>query len=145
MPVRVLKTLLSYTVLTLGALWMLFPFVWMLSTSLKTNNAVLAIPPSLMPNPFTLDNYRRIAEIYPIGRFFFNSLFVAVTATLGQLLTASMAAYVFARLQWKGRDALFLLYLGTLMIPQQVTLTPLFILMTMLKWTNTYQALILPG
>lgn len=142
---RLTKTVLSYTILTLGALWMLFPFIWMLSTSFKTNNSVLAMPPQLIPNPFTVDNYRRIAEIYPVWRFFFNSVFVAVTATAGHLITASMAAYVFARLQWKGRDALFLLYLGTLMIPQQVTLTPLFILMTMLKWTDTYQALILPG
>lgn len=140
-----MKRLISYTLLTLGALWMLFPFLWMLSTSFKTNNAVLAMPPKLIPDPFTLSNYRRIAEIFPIGRFFFNSVFVAVTATLGHLATASMAAYAFARLQWRGRETVFLLYLGTLMIPQQVTLTPLFVLMTLLKWTDSYQALILPG
>ncbi|MFZ5815045.1 MAG: carbohydrate ABC transporter permease [Bacillota bacterium] len=140
-----LKTFLAYLLLTAAALWMIFPFLWMLSTSFKTNTGVLAMPPKLIPDPFTTENYRRVAETFPVGRFFLNSLFVAVTATAGHLLTASMAAYAFARLQWRGRDAIFLLYLATLMIPQQVTLTPLFILMTLIGWTDSYQALILPG
>lgn len=139
------RTMLYYSILIVGAAWMLFPFIWMVSTSLKTNNGVLVMPPQLIPNPFTMSNYRRIAEIYPVWRFLFNSIFVAVTATVGHLVTASMAAYAFARLQWRGRDALFLVYLGTLMIPQQVTLAPLFILMKYLGWTDSYQALILPG
>lgn len=142
---RQTKRALSYALLIIAALWMLFPFVWMLSTSFKTNNMVLALPPRLIPEPFTLSNYRRVAETFPIYRFFLNSLFVAATATLGHLIIASMAAYAFARLQWKGRDAVFLLYLGSLMIPLQVTLTPLFILMTKIGWTDSYQALILPG
>lgn len=140
-----IKTAAIYVVLTLGALWMIFPFVWMVSTSFKTNHAVLAMPPQLIPHPFTLDNYRRVQEAFPVWRFLLNSVFVSVTATVGQLLTSSMAAYAFARLQWRWRDTVFLLYLATLMIPQQVTLTPLFILMKYLQWTDTYQALILPG
>lgn len=140
-----LRRYFYYAILIAGALWMLFPFIWMVSTSFKTNNGILVMPPQLIPNPFTTRNYERIAEIYPIWRFAFNSFFVAVTATAGNLLTSSMAAYAFARLQWKGREALFLVYLATLMIPQQVTLAPLFILMRWLGWANTYQALILPG
>lgn len=134
-----------HALLILGALWMVVPFLWMLSTSLKTNDATLAVPPQWIPDPATLDNYWRVAEVFPVGRFFLNSVLVSVTATLGQLLTASMAAYAFARIPWRGRQAVFLLYLATLMIPMQVTLTPLFILMTWLGWTNTYQALILPA
>lgn len=140
-----MKRALSYLVLTVVALWMIFPFVWMLSTSLKLNQNVLVMPPQLLPDPLTWENYRRVAETFPVLRFFFNSLFVSVTATLGHLVTASMAAYAFARLQWRGRELVFLLYLGTLMIPQQVTLAPLFILMKWLGWTDSYQALILPG
>jgi multiple sugar transport system permease protein len=76
---------------------------------------------------------------------FFNSLLVAVLTTLGQLLASSMAAYAFARMKFRGSGTLFLLYLATLMIPFQVTITPLFILMRHLGWINTYQGLILPG
>ncbi|MCL5045363.1 MAG: carbohydrate ABC transporter permease [Actinobacteria bacterium] len=140
-----IKQVLFYSILTLGAIWMLFPFLWMLSTSFKTNVGALSMPPKLIPDPFTWANYRRVAEVFPVGRFFLNSVLVSVAATLGQILTASMAAYAFSRMEWKGRDAVFLVYLGTLMIPQQVTLTPLFILMRWLGWTDTYQALIFPG
>ncbi|MGE5675050.1 MAG: carbohydrate ABC transporter permease [Mycobacterium leprae] len=142
---KLFKQILSYLILTAAALWMLFPFVWMLSTSFKTNMGVMAMPPRLIPQPFILDNYQRVADAFPVGRFFANSLIVSVIGTSATLITSSMAAYAFARIQWKGRESVFLLYLATLMIPQQVTLTPLFILMKLMHWTDTYQALILPG
>jgi multiple sugar transport system permease protein len=106
---------------------------------------VLSIPPQFVPRPPTTRSYTQLAELFPIGRMFFNSVFVAVLTTLGQILTCSMAAYAFARIQFKGSNVLFLLYLATLMIPSQVTITPLFILMRYLHWINTYQGLILPG
>ncbi len=124
---------------------MIVPFAWMISTSLKSGQYVLSMPPQLIPNPATLDSYRRIFELYPIGRMLFNSLFVAGLTTIGQLITCSMAAYAFARLKFRGHNFVFLLYLATLMVPFQVTITPLFILMRIFGWINTYQGLILPG
>jgi len=141
---RLGRTLLYILLLVSGAV-MIVPFAWMLSTSLKGGGAVLTMPPQWIPDPATLDNFRQIFDLYPIGRMFFNSLFVAVMVTLGQLLTCSMAAYAFARLKFRGQNAVFLLYLATLMVPFQVTITPLFIMMRIFGWINTYQGLILPG
>lgn len=134
-----------YALLLLGAAVMVVPFVWMISTSLKSNEFVLTMPPQFIPKPATFDSYRRLFELFPLGRMFANSLIVAVSVTIGQLITCSMAAYAFARMRFRGRDALFLLYLATLMVPFQVTITPLFILMRILDWINTYQGIIMPG
>lgn len=134
-----------YLVLIGGALFMVVPFLWMLSTSLKANEFVLTLPPQFIPHPLTLASYTRLAELYPIGLMFANSVFVAVTTTVGQVITSAMAAYAFARLRFRGRDGLFLVYLATLMVPFQVAITPLFILMRLLGWVNSYPGLILPG
>ncbi len=142
---KILGRGLLYILLILGGLVMIVPFAWMISTSLKSGQYVLSMPPQLIPNPATLDSYRRIFELYPIGRMLFNSLFVAILTTIGQLITCSMAAYAFARLKFRGQNLVFLLYLATLMVPFQVTITPLFILMRIFGWINTYQGLILPG
>src|SRR4051794_36393497 len=142
---RVLRTGLLYVVLTICALIMVVPFLWMISTSLKQQAFVLVSPPQFVPNPATLDSYRQLSELFPIGRLFANSLFVALVTTAGQLIVSSMAAYAFARMEFRGRNALFVVYLATLMIPFQVTITPLFIVMRMLNWIDTYQGLILPG
>ena len=138
------KTLL-YLLLIISAAVMVVPFVWMISTSLKDSQYVLTFPPQFIPTPITLDSYRRLFELYPMARMFANSMFAAIMTTLGQLLTCSMAAYAFSRMSFRGRDALFLIYLATLMVPFQVTITPLFILMRIFGWINTYQGLILPG
>lgn len=141
---RVGKSLLYILLLISGAV-MVIPFAWMLSTSLKGGGAVLTMPPQWIPDPATLDSYRRIFELYPIGQMLFNSLLVAILVTFGQLVSCSMAAYAFARLKFRGQNAVFLLYLATLMVPFQVTITPLFIMMRIFGWINTYQGLILPG
>ena len=134
-----------YLLLIAGGLVMLIPFAWMVSTSLKSGEYVLTFPPRFIPNPATIDSYRKIFSIYPIGKMLFNSLFVAFLTTLGQLITCSMAAYAFARLKFRGHNVVFLLYLATLMVPTQVTITPLFIMMRIFGWINTYQGLIMPG
>lgn len=127
------------------AILMLMPFIWMISTSLKGAAAVFEYPPNFIPNPVRWDNYQRLFEVLPFARFFFNSFMVASAVTILQLVTCSMAAYAFARLRFPGRDALFLGYLGTLMIPAQVVIIPNFILLRYLGWIDTYQALILPA
>jgi multiple sugar transport system permease protein len=137
--------MMLYLVLTTLAVGMVIPFVWMLSTSLKTNQYVMTFPPQFIPRPLSFESYTRLFELYPMGRMFGNSLFAAAATTLGQLVTCSMAAYAFARMRFRGREVLFLIYLATLMVPFQVTITPLFILMRLLGWINTAQGLIVPG
>ncbi len=133
-----------YALLIVGGLVMLFPFVWMVSTSLKPDRELFVTPPQLIPEPLTPQNYGRVAETFPLGRFVLNSLVVAGFSTSLQILTSAMAAYGFARLQFRGRDVLFLVYLATLMVPLQVTIVPLFVEMRVLGLVNTYPGLILP-
>jgi multiple sugar transport system permease protein len=137
--------LLRYLVLILGALTMVLPFLWMLVTALKAPASVLTIPPQIIPRDPTLASFRRVLEVVPLGRMFVNSVAVTTVCVTAQIATGSLAAYAFARMRWRGREALFTVYLATLMIPSQVTITPLFILMRELGWINTYQGLILPG
>ena len=144
-PSRLVSQGILYALLIASAAFMLVPFLWMVSTSLKADEYVLTMPPRFFPQPLTARSYAELAELFPIGRMFFNSLFVAVLTTFGQLLTCSMAAYAFARIRFRGSGVLFLLYLATLMIPSQVTITPLFILMRYLGWLNSYQGLVLPA
>ena len=141
----VLITLLRYVVLCAGGLLMIVPFLWMLSTSLKPTGVALSMPPQIIPRQPTLESYRRVAETVPILRMLMNSVIVTTFAVVGQLVTSALSAYAFARMHWRGRDAVFLLYLATLMVPAQVTITPLFILMQRLGWVDTYQGLIAPG
>lgn len=141
----VLITLLRYLVLCVGGLLMIIPFLWMISTSLKPTGVALSMPPQIIPRQPTLESYRRVAETVPILRMLMNSVIVTTFAVLGQLVTSALSAYAFARMHWRGRDAVFLLYLATLMVPAQVTITPLFILMQRLGWVDTYQGLIAPG
>ena len=128
----------------LGALVMLIPFAWMLATSLKPGQALLALPPQLIPQEPTLEPYRRVMNAFPMARVFGNSLLVAVATTAGQLVLASMSGYAFARFRFPGRDVLFAVYLATLMVPFAVTITPLFIIVRQLDWIDTYWALVVP-
>lgn len=129
----------------LGALVMLLPFLWMLSTSLKPSSTVLSLPPELLPREPTLEAYREVAASFPIVRVLFNTLLVAVATTLGQLIVSSMSGYAFARFRFAGRDLLFAAYLATLMVPFAVTVTPLFIVVKGLGWTNSYWGLVVPA
>lgn len=124
---------------------MVLPFVWMLSTSLKSQEYILETPPQLIPTPITFESYARLAERIDLTRVFFNSMFVAVMGTLGQVIISAMAAFAFARMTWRGRNTVFILYLATMMIPGVVLVIPQFILIRSLGWTNTYLALIVPG
>ncbi len=139
-----LRRLPIYLLLLLGAAVMLFPFLWMVSTSLTEDFALFATPPELVPSPVEEENYSRLSELVPIWRFALNSVAVAAIATALQVLTSAMGAYAFSRLHFRGRDALFLLYLATLMVPFQVTIVPLFIEMRYLGLVDSYPGLILP-
>ncbi|HNP88772.1 MAG TPA: carbohydrate ABC transporter permease [Kouleothrix sp.] len=135
---------LLHIFLLLGSVVMLLPFIWMLSTSLKTPAETFAYPPVWIPTQIAWNNYSRAVSSMPFGRFYLNSLIVTISVTVLQILTSSLAAFAFARLRFPGRNLLFLLYLATLMIPFQVTMIPNFIIVRLLGWFDTYQALILP-
>ena len=139
------RTVGAYLALSTGAIVMIVPFLWMISTSLKADNEVFAYPPIWIPETILWENYPMVLELLPFGRYLLNTAFVATTVTFLEVLTSSLAAFSFARLQYPGRDRLFLIYLGTLMVPGQVTIIPNFLLMSWLGWTNSYLALIIPA
>ena len=132
-----------YVVLILGSVIMLAPFLVMLVVSLFPNEAFLSRQFSL--DQITLNNYVETFRVVPFGRYFVNSTVTAVTVTVVQILISSLAAFAFARLRFRGREPIFLLYLATLMIPAQVTLIPNFLIITRLHIYDTLLALILPG
>ena len=132
-----------YAALMLGSLIMLAPFFIMLVVSLWPNEAFLARRFPL--NQISLNNYRETFSVIPFGRYILNSTVITVTVTVLQILISSLAAFAFARLRFRGREALFLLYLATLMIPAQVTLIPNFLIIKSLGWYDTYLALIVPA
>ncbi|MCA0452571.1 MAG: carbohydrate ABC transporter permease [Chloroflexi bacterium] len=137
--------LAAHIVLLLGSFIMVLPFLWMVSTSLKTSTDILReFPPRLIPSTFMISNYATALNSLPFDRYFFNSLLVATSVTLLQLLTSSLAAYAFARLRFKGRDTIFFLYLIGLMIPFPVLLLPNFLMIRQLGWFDSYLALIVP-
>jgi multiple sugar transport system permease protein len=137
-------TLLSHAGLTIIGLLFLFPFFWMLSNALRTNDEVLAIPPKLLPSTFQWQNLVDAWARLPFGQFFLNSTIVACGVTIIVLVVSSLAAYAFARLRFPGRDNILLAYLGTLMVPQAMLVIPLFLMISKIGWVNTYQAMILP-
>lgn len=131
-------------VLTLIGVTMVFPFVWSLSTSLQTENTLNQMPPQLIPESPTLDSYRRLMELVPFARMALNSAIVTIVVVVLQVITSALAGYGLARFRFRGRQALLLLFLGTMMVPFPVTVVPLFVGMSRLGWVNTLHALILP-
>ncbi|MCW5859556.1 MAG: carbohydrate ABC transporter permease, partial [Caldilineales bacterium] len=132
-----------YAALILGSLLMLLPFLLMLLVSLLPLEAFMSRQFSL--GQLTLSNYVETFRVAPFGRYIFNSAVVAVTATVGQMVISSLAAFAFARMRFWGREAIFLLFLATMMIPEQVTLIPRFLIIRELHWYDTFYALIVPN
>ncbi|KGP74311.1 sugar ABC transporter permease [Pontibacillus yanchengensis Y32] len=104
----------------------------------------MVLPPEFIPSEPTTNNYEKVTQQFPMMRFLWNSIVVAVLTTIGQMIFSSMAAYAFARMHFKGRDKLFLLYLATMMVPTQVTMIPQFILIKQFGWLDSYPGLIIP-
>ena len=142
---HIVKDIILHVIIYALALATIAPFIWMLLTSVKDIGDIFVYPPKWLPSKFHFENYARAFQAAPFGRYYLNSLIVACTVTLGQLITCSMAAYAFARLQFKGRDVLFYIFLGTMMIPYQVTMIPSFMVLYWLGWVDSYQAMIVPG
>ena len=131
--------------LTLGSFIMIIPFVWMFLTAFKTYQETLAIPIKWVPGSFYLENFTEVMGRLNFARYYINTIFVTLTITVVQVIFCSMGAYAFARINFPGRNIIFFALLSMLMIPQQMTLIPSFVLLSRLGWINTYYALIVPN
>ncbi|HEY3310721.1 MAG TPA: carbohydrate ABC transporter permease [Anaerolineales bacterium] len=136
-------TLLLALILIPAAFIILVPYLWMFTTSLKIRGTT-GLPPYLFPNVFELGNYLKAWQAAPFLRYYLNTGIVAAVMILARVVFASMAAYAFAYLRFPGRNFLFLMFLGTMMIPFQATIIPSYLIIRDLHWFNTYQALIVP-
>jgi ABC-type glycerol-3-phosphate transport system permease component len=137
--------LVLYVVLTLGAILMLLPFAYMISTSFKSLGEVFKTPIQWIPSVLHWENYKTPLREHPIGNYFKNSLFVGVCVTLLNLVTCSLAGYSFAKFKYLGRDLLFTIVLATMMVPLASMIIPLFILVKNLGWVDSYLGLIIPA
>jgi multiple sugar transport system permease protein len=136
---------IAYLLLSVMSAVSIFPLLWTISTSLKTADQIFLWPPNFIPDPIEWSNYPEVFDTLPFDRFFLNTMGYTAAVVVGQLLFCSLAGYAFARLRFPGRDLIFYLYLGTMMIPASVTLVPSYILMTWFHWVDTVWAMTIPG
>lgn len=139
---RVIGSIAKYAILLFFTVIALVPFVWMISSSLKTSADVFSIPMKWIPETFHWENYLAIWERVPLLTYFKNTALVAIIVTLMQILTSSFAAYAFAKMIFRGRDLLFMLYIGTIAVPWQVYMVPQFIMMRSIGLYDTIWALV---
>ncbi|MGA2442088.1 MAG: carbohydrate ABC transporter permease [Tepidisphaeraceae bacterium] len=146
-PPRRFANWLTYALLVAGAIAMLVPFVFMLSSSLKTDPEIQHVPPSILPKTIEWHNYPDALgrEKMDLGRTLPNTVVITVCCVLGQIVSSSLVGFGFARFRFRGRNALFLLMLSTMMLPAQVTMIPLFVLFRGLGWIDTFLPLIVPS
>jgi multiple sugar transport system permease protein len=141
---NILKMTLFYTCASILGFAISIPFIWMIITSLKDRGNVLTVPIEWIPNPVSFQSYKDVFTLFPFGNAILNSLFISVCTTLITVFCAAMAAYAFSKIQFKGRDRLFGIYLATMMIPGQVTIIPLFIILNQFGLINSYAGLLAP-
>lgn len=142
---RALQRALTHFFLMLVSLTMITPFVWMVLSSFKSDGEMMAIPMRWLPTVWRTNNYVTTFNMAPWGRYLVNTLVITGSSVLLQLLVASMAAYAFARLQFKLRNLLFVIYLSTMMLPYQVTMVPSFIIIKNFGWIDNHLSLIVPN
>ena len=142
---RLLLKIVAHTVLILGSLTMLIPFIWMLSSSLKTLGEVFQFPPTLLGERLVWENYTQISSRFDYFAYFLNSVKVSAWVVVFQVFTSATAGFVFAKLNFKGRDKIFLLYLATMMVPFHVTVITNYLQMSMYGLVNTLWSLMLPA
>lgn len=143
--VHILLEIIKYIILIAGAVIMLLPFLWMVSTSLKDSGATMVMPPQFFVKHPNFGNYQEVLKEYPMATFLKNSIIVAVLTTFFQILNGALAGFAFGRMKFRFKNVLFIIVLATMMIPAQVTMIPQFILMKYLGWLNSYLGLIVPN
>ncbi|HOT32803.1 MAG TPA: carbohydrate ABC transporter permease, partial [Petrotogaceae bacterium] len=134
-----------YVILIVFAIIFLFPFIWMVLSTFKTQNELMAFPPRLLPKSFSFSNYKEIFDTVPFGKFYINSLIVTTCAVFLQLLTSSMAGFAFAKYDFRGKNGIFKTLVSAMMIPFPVTIIPLYIMVYSLGMVDTYAAMIVSG
>lgn len=136
---------LVHLVLGVGAVAMVFPFFWQTMTAFKTYQDSVQVPPVIIPDPWVWTNFGEVLNTIPFGMMFFTSVALTVGRTVGQVILCTMAGYAFARIDFPGRNVVFVLFLSVLMVPSQLYLLPQYEIIQSLGWLNTLQALIVPG
>jgi multiple sugar transport system permease protein len=131
------------SLIVIGCLFIL-PFVWMVSTSVKPNDQIFVYPPAWIPNPILWSNYLDAVTAVPFVLYFRNTLIISGLTVLGTIISSSLVAYGFSRVQWIGRDTVFLIVLATMMLPSATTLVPLYIVFRKLDWLGTFYPLVAP-
>lgn len=139
------RRLAVHILLAAGALLMVMPFIWMLSTSVKSFADSMAVPPTWLPTEWHFDNYIRVIQTIDFGAYYWNTILVTLGRTGGQLVLCSLAAYAFACMNFPFKNAIFLALLAVLMVPSQVVMIPSFVIMRELNWLDTFYVLIVPG
>lgn len=139
------KKIIHHFFLIIGSIIFIFPFYWLISTSLKEEANIFILPPQLIPDPTRWQNYVDVFLYFPFLRFFINSVYVCTLTILGILISCSLVAFSFARLKWPGRDIFFVILLSTMMIPFQVTMVPLYLIFRDLGWIDTFKPLWVPA
>jgi len=142
---RVGKEIVAHVFLIPASLVLLFPLVWLISTSLKCHAELFKFPPQLIPNPVCWKNYPEALTIYPFDLYFRNSMIYCVGIVVGQVLVSTLVGYGFARLRFPGRDFIFWLVLVRMMLPFAVTMVPSYVMFAKMKWINTFLPLVVPG
>ncbi|MEU0936816.1 MULTISPECIES: carbohydrate ABC transporter permease [unclassified Embleya] len=142
---RRVGTVALHTLLIVGGLLMTFPFVWMLLTAFKGEGQMIQDPLAWLPDPWRASNFPDALDAMPFGRAYWNSFYIAAITVVATLLTASMAAYAFTRIEFPFSRSLFVVFLLTQMVPTQVTLVPLYVMLSHFGWIDTHLALILPA
>ncbi|ANY75397.1 carbohydrate ABC transporter permease [Paenibacillus ihbetae] len=137
--------LAAHLLLAVGALVMIMPFLWMLSTSVKSFADSMSVPPKWLPTEWRFDNYARVIDSIDFGTYYLNTVIVTLGRTAGQLVLCSLAAYAFASLRFPFKNTIFLALLAVLMVPSQVVMIPSFVIMREFEWLDTFYVLIVPG
>lgn len=139
-------TALLYLLLVAGAVVMIWPFLWMLFTSIKPRSEIFVYPPVILPQQITFENWLNVLDRVPLfPRYFLNSAVMSAGIIVGRLIVVCLAAYSFARLEFPGRNLIFMLFLTALMVPQQTLIVPLYLQVSSLGWLNSYHGLIVPS
>ncbi len=139
------KTVIWYTITILGAVIMLLPFLWMVSTSFKNENEIFTMPIKWFPRAATINNYARALEVVSIFKCMLNTLIIAIPKIIGEVFISALVAFGFARFQFKGRNFLFMIMLATMMLPYEVTMIPTFMVWSALGLSYSYVPLVLPA
>ncbi len=142
---RHMLTFFQYLFAIVFTLIIVFPFYWMIITSLKTSEELLRPVPTLWPLKFQWNNYVDVFKMAPLGQYILNTIIMTIGVMTLQIIIGSFAAYGFSKGKFPGRDILFIVVLGALMVPIQVTFVPIYVMIAKLKWINTFAGLIVPN